>query len=107
MNPQELLSDCAGFDWDQVNLLKNWEKHAVAFWECEEVFFNQPLLLADDSRHSGEEQRFFALGKTDAERTLFLAFTVRRKKIRVISARDMSRKERREYQNAEEKNTNL
>jgi uncharacterized DUF497 family protein len=107
MSPNEIPLNAVGFDWDQENLLKNWEKHQVAFWECEEVFFNQPLLLADDFKHSDEEQRFYALGKTDAERMLFLAFTVRRRKLRVISARDMSRKERREYNDAEEKDSNL
>lgn len=107
MNPYELSLHCVGFDWDKDNLLKNWEKHRVGFWECEEVFFNQPLLVVDDNRHSGEEQRFYVLGKTDAERHLFLAFTVRQKKIRVISARDMSRKERREYQDAEEKDSDF
>jgi uncharacterized DUF497 family protein len=107
MNLHDLPLHGLGFDWDQENLLKNWEKHGVGFWECEEVFFNQPLLLADDAGHSGDEQRFYALGKTDGERRLFLAFTARRRKIRVISARDMSRKERREYQNAEKKDSEL
>jgi uncharacterized DUF497 family protein len=107
MSSNELPLNCIGFDWDKENLAKNWEKHRVGFWECEEVFFNQPLLLADDIHHSKEEQRFYALGKTDSERPLFLAFTVRHKKIRVISARDMSRKERSEYRNAEEKDSKL
>ncbi len=94
MNPFELPLSCVGFDWDKENLLKNWEKHRVAFWECEEVFFNQPFLMAEDALYSIDETRFYALGKTDSERLLFLVFTVRYKKIRVISARDMSRKER-------------
>jgi uncharacterized DUF497 family protein len=103
MDPYELPLSCTGFDWDRGNLLKNWEKHRVAFWECEEVFLNQPLLLSDDTGHSGGETRFYALGKTESERALFLAFTVRQKKIRVISARDMNRREKKEYLNAEEK----
>jgi uncharacterized DUF497 family protein len=63
--------------------------------------------MADDLKHSRDEQRYYALGKTDAERLLFLAFTARGKKLRVISARDMSHRERREYQDAEEKDSNL
>jgi uncharacterized protein len=107
MSPNELPLSCVGFDWDKDNLAKNWEKHKVGFWECEEIFFNQPLLMADDTRHSREEQRFYALGKTDAERPLYLVFTVRHRKIRVISARDMSRKERSEYRNAEKKDSSF
>lgn len=107
MNPSDLPLSCIGFDWDKGNLLKNWEKHWVAFWECEEIFFNQPLLLADDTAHYGGEARFYALGKTESERALFLSFTVRQKKIRVISARDMNRREKKEYQNAEEKDSDL
>ncbi len=107
MSPNELPLNCFGFDWDKENLAKNWEKHRVGFWECEEIFFNQPLLLADDTRHSGDERRFYALGKTDAERPLFLAFTVRGRLIRVISARDMSRKERKAHRNAKKKDSNL
>jgi uncharacterized DUF497 family protein len=107
MNLNELPLNCVGFDWDKENLGKNWEKHQVGFWECEEVFFNQPLLLADDPSHSKIEQRFYVLGKTDGERPLFLVFTVRRRLIRVISARDMSRKERSEYRNAEKKDPSL
>ncbi len=107
MSSNELPLNCIGFDWDKENLSKNWEKHGVGFWECEEIFFNQPLLLADDTRHSREERRFYAIGRSDSERPLFLAFTVRHRKTRVISARDMSRKERSEYKNAEKKDTNL
>ena len=98
---------CIGFQWDQDNLGKNWEKHRVAFWECEELFFNEPLLLGEDVRHSGDEGRFYVLGKTDGDRHLFAVFTVRAGRIRVISVRDMSRKERREYQNAEKKDSFL
>jgi|ERR1700677_1434453 len=107
MTTPDHVFNCTGFEWDKDNLTKNWEKHRVAFWECEELFFNQPLLLLGDVKHSIKEERFYALGKTDAERCLFAVFTVRNKQIRVISARDMSRKERKEYQNAEEKDTNL
>jgi uncharacterized DUF497 family protein len=101
------IAACTGFDWDQGNVLKNWDKHGVSDAECEQVFFNQPLFAADDEAHSVSEPRFYVLGRTDAGRELFLVFTVRGKLIRVISARDMSRKERRSYQlyGQEEKNT--
>lgn len=101
------VTNCLGFDWDKDNLTKNWEKHKVAFWECEEIFFNQPLLMAGDKKHSGAETRFYALGKTDSGRKLFAAFTVRDRRLRIISARDMGRKERMEYQNAEKKDTHI
>jgi uncharacterized protein len=105
MNPEDPLLNSAGFEWDEDNVVKNWEKHRVSFWECEEVFFNQPFVLAGDTEHSEQEKRYYALGKTDADRYLFVAFTQRHKQIRVISARDMNSKERSEYRNAEKKDT--
>lgn len=86
-----------GFEWDEGNATKNWQKHRVTQKECEAVFFNWPLLLAPDVAHSQLERRFYVLGQTTAERKLFVAFTLRGTKIRVISARDMSRKEREVY----------
>jgi uncharacterized protein len=83
-----------GFDWDEVNKDKNWEKHQVDFRECEEIFFNQPLLISEDIQHSFQEKRYHVLGRSDTNRRLFLVFTVRNNKIRVISARDQSKKER-------------
>ena len=94
-----MIQACTGFDWDEGNLLKNWEKHQVSVAECEQVFFNRPLLAQQDVRHSVEEGRFYLLGRTDSRRRLFVAFTIRGKLIRVISARDMSRRERRSYEN--------
>ncbi len=87
-----------GFDWDDGTRQKNWDRHQVSTGECEEVFFNLPLLLQDDPGHSQGEPRFYVLGQTNAARWLFIAFTVRKDKIRVISARDMSRKERELYE---------
>ena len=98
------LSDFKGFDWDKANKDKNWIKHKVSNAECEEVFFNLPLMLAPDKKHSTTEERHYVLGKTDDERLLFLAFTPRGNKIRVISARDMTKEERRIYHEAEKKN---
>lgn len=83
-----------GFEWDENNTLKNWQNHQVLPSECEEAFFNLPLIVAEDAAHSQKEARFYVLGQTAAQRRLFIAFTVCEKRIRVISARDMSRKER-------------
>jgi hypothetical protein len=90
-----------GFDWDEGNIRKN-EKHGVSMAEAEQVFFNAPLLVLEDSRHSSQEPRFHALGKTDDRRLLHITFTVRhhQEKLRVISARDMHRKERVIYEKA-------
>ncbi len=88
------LNTAAGFDWDENNRDKNWIAHQVSVGECEEVFFNLPLLLLPDSAHSQAETRYYVLGQTDAGRQLFISFTLRDDKIRVISARDMSKKER-------------
>jgi uncharacterized protein len=92
------LSAITGFDWDDNNREKNWEKHGVLAGECEEVFFNLPLLLQPDPSHSQKEPRYYVLGQTIAGRRLFIAFTIRGEKIRVISARDMSKKERSIYE---------
>ncbi len=98
MDIYEKIHACTGFDWDKGNLLKNWEKHGVSAAECEQVFFNMPLLAMPDAQHSQTEIRFYLLGQSDTGRGLFIAFTIREKKIRIISARDMSRKERRSYE---------
>lgn len=97
-DPLNLLMACEGFQWHDGNQLKNWRKHKVTPWECEQVFFNRPLLVFQDEAHSKTEPRLFALGRTDGARQLFIAATVRNGLIRVISARDMSRKERETYE---------
>jgi len=97
MDSFELISECIGFEWDEGNKEKNWIGHQVVYTECEEIFFNQPLVVADDILHSKKENRYYALGQTNAGRHLFISFTIRGQLIRVISARDMSRKERRVY----------
>ncbi len=93
------FSQASGFDWDEWNAPKIWEKHQVSQAECEQVFFNEPLVAGEDIEHSDQEQRFFVLGVTDQDRELFLVFALREDRIRVITARDMSRKERRVYRN--------
>jgi uncharacterized DUF497 family protein len=89
-----------GFDWDAGNIDKNRDRHRVSNGECEEPFFSQPLLVAEDVKHSHREQPFYALGQTNAGRRLFIVFTIRDNKICIISARDMSRKERKVYAKA-------
>lgn len=97
MDSIEKLLNCTGFDWDSGNIEKNWLKHKVSPVECEQVFFNKAL-FAEDVRHSQREKRYYALGLTNNKRPLFVAFTIRRSLIRVISARDMSKKERKIYE---------
>jgi uncharacterized protein len=87
------LEQCTGFDWDEGNAQKNWERHRVTPEEAEDVFFNEPLVIRGDVRHSEREKRFYALGQTTRGRSLFVAFTVREALIRVISVRDMNRRE--------------
>ena len=93
-----ILSGCTGFEWDLHNAEKNRVKHDVTPSECEEIFFNRPLVVTDDIKHSENENRFYSLGHTDTGRRLFIAFTIRQNLIRVISARDMNRNERKVYQ---------
>lgn len=93
-----IIKQCVGFEWDKGNRDKNQHKHDVSRLECEQIFFNEPLLLYDDDKHSQTENRIYALGKTDEERTLFISFTIRNNRIRIISARDMSKKERKIYE---------
>ena len=95
------LSRIAGFNWDDGNARKN-EKHGVSTAEAEQAFFNVPLLLLDDASHSQKEPRLHALGKSDEGRMLHITFTLRQsgQLIRVISARDMHRKERAIYDQA-------
>ena len=94
------LSDITGFEWDDGNARKSVEKHAVNQFEAEQVFFNQPLLVLPDNRHSQNEPRYHALGKAERGRLLHITFTLRLNEtlIRVISARDMHRKERTVYE---------
>ena len=96
------IAGITGFDWDDGNARKN-DKHGVSTAEAEQVFFNAPLLLLEDDAHSVQERRLHALGKTDDARLLHIGFTLRRAGalIRVISARDMHRKEKSVYEQAD------
>ncbi len=96
-----------GFEWDDGNRTKNWIKHRVSWLECENIFFNDPLFILPDPKHSDKENRYYALGHTNKNRLLFISFTVRKERIRVISAREMSRRERNIYNEKKEKNTKV
>jgi uncharacterized DUF497 family protein len=98
----KVLSEFIGFNWDEGNKNKNWVKHKVSDVECEEVFFNIPLVVFPDKTHSDIEDRYYVLGRTSMGRFLFMVFTQRGDKIRIISARDMTKKERRCYHETEE-----
>lgn len=91
------LSKVPGFQWDEWNRDKNLLKHQVTDEECEEVFFDDFKKLLNDPLHSGQEQRYILIGKTKRHRVLFIVFTIRRQLIRVISARDLNKKERNLY----------
>lgn len=91
------ISKIEGFDWNKGNL-EHIKKHNINYRECEEAFFNKPLIVNEDESHSQTEERFRVYGQTDKSRLLFVIFTVRGNKIRVISARNQNRKERREFQ---------
>ena len=96
------FSKFTGFNWDAGNEQKNADAHGVSQAEAEQVFFNQPLIVTPDEKHSDGEQRVRALGITNTGRLLTMIFTLRAggELIRVISARDMHRKERKEYEQA-------
>jgi uncharacterized DUF497 family protein len=96
-------TDPIGFDWDNGNAEKNWNVHRVSAGEIEEIFFNEPFVVEEDAGHSDSELRHRALGRTDSGRLIFAAYTIRGEKVRVISARDMTGPERREYERAREK----
>jgi len=98
--PVDPVESCTGFDWDEDNSGKNWERHRVTPAEAEDVFFHEPLVVRSDLRHSKREKRYYALGQTG--RRMFVAFTIRRQPIRVISVRDMNRNEAEIYKRYEE-----
>ncbi len=97
MDAKSHLTRVTGFQWDAGNDTKTWERHRVTRDECEQLFFNQPLIVADDFKHSLHEARYFALGRTNLDRLLLVVFTIRGALLRVISARPMNKTERRLY----------
>ena len=95
-----LFKNLAGFAWDEGNREKNWHKHAVSFKECEEAFADSRKKLFNDPTHSVKEKRYLLFAKTRQSRLLTIAFTIRKSYVRVVSARDMSKKERTTYEKA-------
>lgn len=93
-----ILEDCEGFEWDAGNSNKNWHLHRVTDKESEEVFYNEPIVIAGDTSHSKLESRYAVRGTTDEGRRLTVIFTIRHRLIRVISAREMTRREERVYE---------
>lgn len=93
----EILSSPIEFEWDKYNI-EHIGKHKVKPGECEQVFFNIPLTVEIDLVHSHGEERYFVLGKTNMNRTLVVIFTLRKAKIRIITARDVNKKERINYE---------
>ena len=104
---KNIFGELESFQWDEGNSVKNWYKHKVTRSECEQVFFNKPFVVSNDIKHSDKEKRWFILGNTDSGRNLFLVFTIRKKLIRVISARDMNKNEREIYNEEIKKNTKI
>jgi uncharacterized DUF497 family protein len=92
-----IIEQCTNFQWDEGNSEKNWVKHKITKLECEQIFFNSPLLITNDKNNSQKEERHLALGKTDESKKLFICFTIRDEFIRIVSAREMTLKERKIY----------
>ena len=95
------------FEWDEGNINKNWDKHRVHHLECEEIFFNEPIITKVEKGGVSQEERVSALGVTNEGRFLFVVFTMRRGRIRVVSARDMNKKEREIYHEKVKKDTEI
>ncbi len=91
---EKTFDQFSGFRWDGGNIDKNLIRHNVENWECEQIFFNRPLIVLDDLGHSESEKRWVAFGKTDNDRFLVVFYTKRKTLIRIISARDMTKRER-------------
>jgi uncharacterized DUF497 family protein len=98
-----LLARAVGFDWDEGNSPKITARHRVEPGECEQAFFVEPFVVVIDEKHSADEPRWRALGRTVNDRCLHLVFTFRGDLIRIIHARDMNRKERRSYEKAKKR----
>ena len=88
----EIFEELEGFEWNNGNINKNMLKHDVNISKCEEVFFNKPIIILTDLKYSKVEERYRIFGITAGKRKLDLAITIRNKRIRVIMARDQSKK---------------
>jgi uncharacterized DUF497 family protein len=99
-----VLSKIKGFEWDKANFNKSYQKHGTTPNETEEIFLDENLRAVKDIKHSQDEKRFTVLGKTFENKILFVVFTIRKDKIRVISARKANQKERNKYEQKTKKN---
>jgi uncharacterized DUF497 family protein len=102
---EDTFGGFVGFQWDRGHSNKNLLKHNVQHWECEQVFFNKPLVVLEDPGYSAAETRWAGFGKTDSGRLLVVILTKRGNLLRVISARDMNSKERKFYEENEKKDS--
>jgi len=91
------LDKYKGFDWDKGNIDKSYQKHGITPNEAEEVFLDEKLIILGDIKHSNKEKRYSLIGKTTDKKLLFVVFTLRNRKIRIISARKANKKEKNEY----------
>lgn len=103
----EILPEPISFEWNKGNIDKNLKRHGVTNKEAEEVFENKPIFIFEDVKHSLVERRYMVWGKTDNDRRLTIFFTIRNNKVRIISARDMQKKERRVYEEKIQNNTKV
>lgn len=94
----KIFKEPVEFEWDQGNKDKNFLKHQVTDEECEEVFFDTKKRVLKDVLHSDYEARYVLIGQTKKQRILFVVFTTRNRKIRVISARNLNKRERDLYE---------
>ncbi len=101
------LDNLKSFQWDEGNIDKSYNKHGITPNEAEEVFLDENLQVTKDVKHSQKEQRYIALGQTFQEKILFVVFTIRGRKIRIISARPTNKKERRKYVQKTKTNTQV
>ena len=86
------------FDWDQWNIQKNEEKHGISMLEAQSAFYDKKILIFDDIEHSLRKSRYICYARSAYNKTLMIAFTIRNKKVRIISARKASKKERNVYE---------
>lgn len=93
----KILPEPLAFQWDTANKDKNWQKHQVSSQEAEATFFDPHKRILKDPLHSGREERYVLIGESIRKRLLFVVFTIRKKEICIISARDLNKKERKLY----------
>lgn len=101
------LSKVEGFVWDKGNIDKSYQKHGIKPDEAEEIFLDKKLGVEKDIKHQEKEERYIAIGKTLKGKILFVVFTFRDSKIRIISARVANKKERILYEKEAQSNTKI